>query len=361
MKRNLMKWLLPSIVVFSACSKDDDIAPTPPQLSPATGIYVLSEGNIGSGNSKLGFYTINPVLYTSDYFLQQNPGQTGLGDTGNDAIVYGSKMYIVMNFSSEVVVLNAATGVFVKRIPFGTGAGKQNPRYALGAKGKVYVSSTNDNKVSIIDTVSLTISGSIAVGANPEGMAVVGNNLYVANSGGYNLVPDSTVSVVDLNTNTETKKITIATKNPQRIEANSVGDLYVSGYGNFSTIPASVSVISSATNTVSSEMGAAYPYAFLRISDNIAYFYNNYGGAGTAKVYNTITKTLVRNELITDGTVIVNPYGVDVDEQNGDVYVTDAKNFSSAGSVTCFTKDGKLKFSFGTTAGVSPNKVLFKR
>ncbi|MCP9750382.1 YncE family protein [Ferruginibacter sp. HRS2-29] len=360
MKRNLIKWLLPAIVIFSACSKDD-VAPTPPVLSPATGVYVLSEGNIGAGNSKLGFYTFNPVLYTGDYFVQQNPGQTGLGDTGNDAVFYGSKMYIVMNFSSEVVVLNASTGVFLKRITFGTGAGKQNPRYALGAKGKVYVTSTNDNKVSIIDTTSLTISGSINVGANPEGMAVVGNNLYVANSGGYNLVPDSTVSVIDLNTNAEIKKITIGTRNPQRIEANSAGDLYVSGYGNFTTIPASVSVINSSTNTVASEMGAAYSYAFLRISNDLAYFYNNYGGAGTAKVYNTISKTVVRNEFVTDGTVIDNPYGLNVDEQNGDVYITDAKNFSSAGSVTCFDKDGKKKFSFATTAGVSPNKVLFKR
>lgn len=360
MKRNVIKWLLPAVVIFSACSKDD-VVPGPPVLTPATGIYVLSEGNFNANNSRLGFYTFGTSTFTGDYFVQQNPAETGLGDTGNDGVIYGSKLYIAMNNSSEVVVLNASNGILLKRIPFGTGINKQYPRYAIGAKGKVYVSSTMDNKVSIIDTTTLAVTGSISVGANPEGMAVVGNTLYVANSGGYNAVMDSTVSVVDLNTNLETKKIVVATRNLQKIEANSAGDLYVTGYGNFTNIPASVSVINTATNTVKAELGAAYPYAFVRIFNDVAYFYNNYGGAGVAKIYNTITNSLIRAEFVTDGTTITNPYGLNIDEQNGDVYVTDAKNFSSAGSVTCFDKDGKKKFSFSTTPGVSPNKILFKR
>src|SRR6478736_9447768 len=168
MKKNLIKWLLPALVFMQACSKD---ANTPAPVTPAAkGIYVLSEGNIGSNNTKLGFYTIATGNFSGDYFVQQNPTLTGgLGDTGNDAIIYGGKLYVVMNNSSQVVVLNANGGTFIKRINFGTAPALKMPRYAVGTRGKVYVTSS-DNTVSIIDTTTLNITGApIAVGANPEG------------------------------------------------------------------------------------------------------------------------------------------------------------------------------------------------
>lgn len=365
MKKNLIKWLLPVLVLMQACSKDD-AAPAP--VTPAAkGIYVLSEGMIGNSNTKLGFYTIATSNFTGDYFVQQNPTQTGLGDTGNDAIIYGGKLYIVMNVTSQVVVLNKNGGAMIKRIDFGTAPNIKEPRYAVGVRGKVYVTST-DNTVSIIDTTTLNITGSITVGKNPEGIAAHGNYLYVANSGSRDYPNvDSTVSVVDLNTNTEIKKIKVG-YNPNKVEVASNGDVYVSAFGvGFPTppapvIPASISVINSTTNLLKTTLSTAgYQYSHMRIFGNTAYFFNNYGGGGTAKVYNTDTNTDIRAEFITDGTAITTPYGINVDEQNGDVYIMDAKNYTTAGSVTCFDKDGKKKFSFSTTPGVNPNKVLFAR
>jgi hypothetical protein len=67
------------------------------------------------------------------------------------------------------------------------------------------------------------------------------------------------------------------------------------------------------------------------------------------------------NNFVVDGTVIVNPYSVNIDTQNGDVYITDAKNSILAGELLCFDKTGKKKFSAGTTPGVGPNKVVFVR
>lgn len=358
MKKNLYKWFLPALFIMQACSKDD--APSTPVTPPAKGLYVLSEGNIGGNNTKLGFYNIATANFAGDYFVQQNPTETGMGDTGNDGIVYGGKLYIVMNVSSQVLVLNAHSGALLKRINFGTAPNFKEPRYAASARGKVYVTAY-DNTVSVIDTTSLTITGSIPVGANPEGIAVRGNYLYVANSGSRNYPDvDSTVSVIDLNTAAEIKKIKVGL-NPNKVEVASNGDVYVSAYGNFGSVPASISVINSATNTLKTTLGAAYQYSHVRIFDNTAYFYNNYGSGGTAKVYNTTTSTDIRAEFVTDATAITTPYGINIDEQNGDVYICDAKNYVSAGTVTCFDKTGKKKFSFSVAPGVSPNKVVFSR
>lgn len=362
MRKNLIKWAIPLAVLTVACNKNDDETTTP-VVSPATGVYVLSEGNFSGNNTKLAFYNIATTTATGSFYEQQNPSQTtGLGDTGNDMLIYGGKLYIVMNGSGQVVVLNAKTGVQIQRINFRTSGGvNKSPRYATASAGKVYVSAY-DNTVSVVDTSSLAITNTITVGSNPEGLAIHGNYLYVANSGGLNFPNfDSTVSVVDLRTNAEVKKITVGL-NPNKVEVSSTGEVFVSRYGNFSSELPGISVIRTSDNTLKEKLGTGFAYSHLRIAGDIAYFYNNYGGAGTCKVYNTSTNTVVRNEFITQsGVTIATPYGINVDSQNGDVYIMDAKDYVSSGEVTCFNKDGQKKFSFTVAPGVSPNKVVFIR
>jgi YVTN family beta-propeller protein len=359
MKKNVFVWVFAVAAIFSACKKDDVSTPAP-SITPAKGVYVLSEGGPGSNSTKLAYRDAASGNFTGDFFLQQNPTITGgLGDIGNDAIIYGSKMYIVMNNSSRVTVLNASTATFIDSIPFRNGSAAKQPRFALGYRGKVYVTAW-DATVSVIDTTTLTITKTITVGPNPEGLAAVGNYLYVANSGGFNTVPDSTVSVIDLNTNTEIKKIT-ACVNPQKIESNSVGDLYVSSYGDYNTIPATVAVISSATNTRKAVLGTQFGFDHIRIFNDTAYLYNNYPSGVGVRVMNTLTNSIIRDAFITDGTTVDIPYGIDIDAQNGDVYITDAVDYIAPGKVTCFGRNGVKKFSFSVAPATMPNKVLFVR
>lgn len=358
MRKNFTRWLFPVLFILQACSKDDVI--TAPVLQPAKGIYVLSEGGFGANNSKLAYRSVVSGVVAGDFFLQQNPGQTGgLGDLGNDMILYGSKLYIVMNGSSNVTVLNAASGTYITKIPFVNGTSDKSPRYAVGAKGKVFVTAY-DNSVSVIDTTTLAITNTITVGSNPEGIATTGNYLYVANSGGLNYpAVDSTVSVIDLTTLTEIKKITVG-KSPNKIAVNSAGNVYVSCFGIFGSVDPSVAVISSTSNTLSSILPAGFQYTHVRIYEDVAYFYNTYGDPKVG-VYNTLTGILARDNFITDGTSITSTYGVNIDEQNGDVYISDAKDYVSSGEVTCFDKTGRRKFSFSVAPGVNPNTVLFVR
>ena len=364
MKKDLVKCIIPIIVLLGACKKDDKVV-APPELAATKGIYVLSEGTYSGNDSKLAYRDASSGSVFGDFFVQQNPSvSAGLGDTGNDMIIYGSKMYIVMNGSGNVTVLNAATATLLSQISFGgLGSGNRNPRYALGVKGKVFITCW-DNTVSIIDTTSLQVSGSIAVGANPEGIISSGNYLYVANSGALNYPDyDSTVSVVDMSTMMEIKKIKVGL-NPQQLEVNSTGDVYVSAYGDaFATVPvpASISVISSSTNMLKTTLGTDYQFDHIRIFNDTAYMYSNYGN--TIKVYNTISNTLIRNSFIADATPVTVTYGLNIDEQNGDVYVGDAGDFSvpAPGMVTCFNRNGVKKFSFSTAPGLNPNKILFVR
>src|SRR5690348_1675204 len=124
MKKNLIRWILPLVVLFNAWNKDDATPgnATPPDITDTTskgGEYVLSEGGFNQNNSKLAFRADSSGVITGDYFLQQNPSLSGgLGDLANDAIIYGSKLYIVVNNSGNVTVLDAKTGHYISTISF---------------------------------------------------------------------------------------------------------------------------------------------------------------------------------------------------------------------------------------------------
>ncbi|MEO6914555.1 MAG: hypothetical protein ABI151_02010, partial [Chitinophagaceae bacterium] len=227
------------------------------------------------------------------------------------------------------------------------------PRFAVGYKNKVLVSSY-DGTVAVIDTTSLTVDKFITVGSNPEGMVVSGDKLYVANSGGLNLVMDSTLSVIDLTTMTETLKIKVGV-NPGSVTADNAGNVYVACTGDYARIKPKLVKVNTATNTIVKSADTAI--GKLRYYDGLLYATGGYLGSSKLRALSTTDFAQTRADFITDGTVLTKPYGLNIDNATGDVYLTDAKNYTSSGEVFCFDKTGKKKFSFSVSPGVSPNTV----
>lgn len=345
-----------SLFILASCSKDD--SPPQPIVSPAKGAYVLSEGGFNASNAKLGFYSFATTSFTGDFFVQQNPTITGgLGSLATDMVIYGSKLYVVVDQSNKVTVLQAANAQFVKEIPFEVSGTPVEPRYVATANGKVFVTSW-DGSVNVIDTTTLAITKKIPVGLNPEEMAVIGNNLYVANSGGLTATFDSTVSVISLSSLTETSKIHVG-KNPTSITADESGNLYIACQGNYFDIAPSLVKLNTGNSTI--VKAADTTVGRIKYYKNALYVTGGYSGVQYPRKLNTTDFASMAGNFITDGTVVINPYSINIDEENDDVYVTDAKNNVVSGEVFCFTKNGVKKFSFSVTPGVSPNKVVFSR
>src|ERR1700743_271017 len=86
------------------------IIPANPAAEPK-GFYLLNEGNLGSNKASLDYMDYTKGSYTLNGYNQDNPSVTkGLGDVGNDVGVYGSKVYIVVNNSNKVEVIDKTTG-----------------------------------------------------------------------------------------------------------------------------------------------------------------------------------------------------------------------------------------------------------
>ena len=214
-------------------------APIIPEISKS--LYVLNQGQDGRNNASLTYYNLATNLTTDDIFKAKN--NRGLGDIAQDVIRYGSNIYITLTNSSIVEVVNATTGISKKTISMVNSSNQPSkPRSLAALNGKVYITLL-DGHLARLDTTTLTIDKTIAVGTNPEGIAVANNKLYVANSGGFNYQvnakSDSTISVIDPTTFTETKKIKVVI-NPTMIKADKYGDLYVLSMGNYWDIPSAL-------------------------------------------------------------------------------------------------------------------------
>lgn len=356
MKQNTPKTiiLLLSLLVVCAfsCEKPDPVEE--PAVVPvevvSRGAYVLSEGLMDHNNSSLLFYDFDKGT-TTDAFLAAN--NRGLGDTGNDLQIYGSKMYCVVNISETVEIMETKTAKSLKQISL---SGRQPRRIAFDG-GYAYVCCF-DGAVVKIDTATMEVTATAQAGSNPDGICVANGKLYVANSGGLNY-PNygNTVTVFDLATFSPIKDITVVI-NPTRMAADSQGDVYVVSNGNYGDVPMTFQRIDSQTD----ELVQTFDFAVTNftISGNLCYFYHyNYSTQQCAvKVMDVLTEQIVNEQFVSDGTSLTTPYGIAVNPDNGDVYLTDAYQYSTNGDVICFGADGHKKFSF--EAGVCPSCIVFK-
>ncbi len=332
------------------------------------GFFLLNEGNMGNNKSTLDYFDYTTGIYTKNIFAERNPGVVKeLGDVGNDIQIYRDRLYAVINCSHFIEVMDVKTAkhIDVVSIP--------NCRYIVFKDDYAYVSSyagpvqidpnARLGYVAKVDLNTLEVVDECTVGYQPDELVVVGDKLYVANSGGYR-VPnyDNTLSVIDLNTFTETKKIEIAI-NLHRVELDQYGYLWISSRGDYYDIPSKTFVLDTETDEIVKTFDLANSNMWR--SGDLLYVYSTEWSWYTEKMENTYalvdtkTQTLIDNNFIKDGTEqnIVIPYGVAVNPNTGEIFATDAKNYVTPGKLHCYSADGVLKWSVIT--GDIPAHIVF--
>jgi YVTN family beta-propeller protein len=315
------------------------------------GFLVLNEGLFQQNNSSVSWINLENETVISDVFLQKNDRY--LGDTGNDMKIYGGKIYIVVNASSTVEVLNKNTFKSIKQIPLHYNNQAQQPRHIAFHSNKAYVSSF-DGFINVIDTASLTVIDRIQVGANPEGVAVLNNHLYVSNSGGLNFPNvDSTVYQIDLNTHTVSHSYHVGA-NPGAIVAGNNNQLYVIKRGDYAGDPSEIVIIDPSTQLITN---TGIPATTLAAhSDNIYIGRYNYAThQSQVSILSQTTNTITQQNAIS-GYSIQTLYGIQP-LNDGRLICFDAKGFTNLGSVLLFNAVGEFQKEF--QVGLNPNNMLY--
>lgn len=364
----------------TGCREDELVVPTeydllPMDIDPSAsprGMYLLNEGNMGSNKSSIDYVDFRNALYSRNLYAERNPTVVKeLGDVGNDIQIYGSRLYAVINCSHKVEVMDAVTLARIGQVDI------PNCRYIRFYRGDAYVSSyvgpvmidpdAPKGAVYRVDTATLAVKDKVIVGYQPEEMEIVDDYMYVANSGGYRTPDyDNTVSVIQMVDFKQVQQIPVGI-NLHRVKKDNQGKLWVSSRGNYDNIPSRLMVLAKrgGSNKMQVIDTIAVPCSNMAIRGDSLYFYatewNNFTGANTVTygIINTVSREVVSDGFITDGSEkdITVPYGIAIHPVTGDIYVTDAKNYVSSGTLHCYSSEGKRRWSVRT--GDIPAHVTF--
>lgn len=365
---------------LAGCRHDELVVPTeydtindvPDPDTSIRGFYLVNEGNMGSNKCTLDYFDYFTGLYARNFYAERNPNVIKeLGDVGNDIGIYGSKLYVVVNCSHKVEVLDSRSGSRLGQVDI------PNCRYVRFYRGKAYVSSyvgpvlidpdAPKGAVYEVDTTSLKVTRKVSVGYQPEEMEIVDDYMYVANSGGYR-VPnyDNTVSVIQMVDFKQVQQIPVGI-NLHRLKKDRYNKLWVTSRGDYQSRPSRMYVMDKRRGYNQMIVTDTLPFGVsnMAIRGDSLYFYstewNNYTQSNTITygIVDVRTKQLVSNNFITDGTEkeITIPYGIAVHPETGDILVTDAKNYVSSGTLYCFDRQGRKKWSVRT--GDIPAHITF--
>lgn len=212
--------LLMGTAVMTSCSDDND-GPETYLQKYSTGAYVVNSGNMYN-KIESSLTAIDYASSTATQKVFKAANGRSLGNTANDGIVYGNKIYLAVDQSNTIEVIDKKTKQSIKQIKTTDLLGKAEgaePRHIIADGGKVYFT-TYGGYVAAVDTINFVLADKYKVGSCPEGLVIGGSNLYVANSnygkGGGN------ISCIDLSS----KKV--ETKNIEGVN-NPTGIYYASG------------------------------------------------------------------------------------------------------------------------------------
>lgn len=361
-------------LLFNACREPDIfIQPEMESTGDTTrteviGFYLLNEGNMGSNKASLDYYDLSIGMYTRNIYQAVNPEvKQSLGDVGNDIKIYGSRLYAVINCSNLVEVMDAATTKHIGTIQVPNCrylAFKDGYGYLTSYAGPVVIDATKAQigYVAKFDTTTLQIVDTCHVGFQPDELEVVGNQLYVANSGGY-MVPnyEHTISVIDLDN--KSRKTIDVVNNLHRLRADRYGQIWVSSRGDYYGQPSRLYCIDTKTDKVIDSVMVAVSDMWID-GDSLyicatEFSYITYDTEVTYAIVNVKTHEIVTRNFIQDPIVKIDvPYGIAVHPITKDIYVTDAKNYVSPGVLWCIGQDGMAKWSVRT--GDIPAHICFR-
>ncbi len=364
----------------TGCREDELVVPTEYSIIPESpspdskirGFYLVNEGNMGSNKCTLDYFDYFTGLYARNIYAEKNPEVIKeLGDVGNDIGIYGSKLYVVVNCSHKVEVLDARSGIRIGQVDI------PNCRYVRFHRGKAYVSSyvgpvlidpdAPKGAVYEVDTTSLAVTRKVSVGYQPEEMEIVDDYMYVANSGGYRAPDyDNTVSVVQMIDFKQVRQIPVGI-NLHRLKKDGYKQLWVSSRGDYAGRRSCLYLLSRKKGTNEYMVADTLDVACSNMAihgDSLYYYateWNNFTSSNSISygIINVRTREVVSTNFITDGTEkeITIPYGINIHPETGDIFVTDAKNYVSSGTLYCFDPSGKKKWSVRT--GDIPAHITF--
>ena len=340
-----MKFLcVTATVLFCvSCLKDKPPVDNATVNVSSAGVYITNEGNFLFGNASVSFYNIAENTVQEDLFKPTN--NKSLGDVAQSMCIYNDKIYIVVNNSGKIEVVDAKTFASQATI-----SGFLSPRYFVPVNSaKAYVSDFKANAISIINLSANTVSGSISCSGWTEEMILSNGKVFVTSKN------RDKVYVINTSNDVITDSI-VVTYGSNSIKEDKNGKLWVlcNGDENLKILAALHRI-----NPITLQLEQSFFFSSgspwrLKIngSKDTLYFLNN----GVFKMA-TGAVVLPDQSFIPSGNR--NFYGLGIDPVSGVVYVADAMDYVQKSIIYRYQPNGVLINSF--KSGVISGDFYFKQ
>tara|TARA_B110000438_G_C15806846_1_gene647792 strand:- start:607 stop:1620 length:1014 start_codon:yes stop_codon:yes gene_type:complete len=337
-----MKKIILFVSILSVFSCRKEVGPQSNNNTNNTEVYydvlIGCEGNFGTGNGSLSAYSSSSNDLVNNYFDQIN--NYPLGDVVQSVEAIGGNLYIVVNNSGKIEVVDSAS-----YISQGTITGFISPREIRKVdNGIAYVTDLYSNSIQVVDLVDNTIVSSIGVSGWTESILVNNGFAYVSSPGSnliYKIDVTSHLLVDSINTGFS----------PLNLVLDKNNDLWVACSGNWGANDGTLERINLNTFLADQVVQLNASASELCINGDLNLLYWLSGG-----VYQMDVEQSSSSELIAASSGYF--YGLGVHPVSGEVYVADAMDFVQAGKLFRYNNIGEVLDS--ATIGINPNAIFFK-
>lgn len=315
------------------------------------GVLILNEGGAGSNNAEISLIN-NQSVVTNNYFKLKNNNAT-LGDTAQDIKIFGDKIFVVLNISNQIKVINKSDFTLITTIS----TNLDNPRYIAFSGDKFYVTNWGNNGptnyVSVYNLNTYAHETNIPVGNGPEKIFSKDNKLYVLLKGGYGL--NNFMDVINTTTNTVESQINVGDSPNSIFEKNNL--LYIMSSGN-PYLPTSFGTLTvynttSQTTVSSTTFPVGVKPSYMDTDGTNIYYMNE------ASIYKTpIASPSINTTPIAVTPITVNSYGTayGFNVVNNKIYAADPSGYVAAGKIYAYDLQGALLNTFTVTS--LPNQII---
>ncbi len=344
----LVTLLFLTLLLTYSCSEDD--SPQLPKGDYEKGYFITNEGPFQNGSGTLS-HVDEAGDVTQSIFKAVN--NKDLGSVVQSMTLHNDFAYIVVNNSHKIEVANRYT---MKNIATIEGDDIKNPRYFVAVGTTGYISNwgdagdATDDYIAVVDLATNTVTKKIPVGEGPEKMLVDGNKIYINLQGGFS--QNNKVEVIDVSSNTVISTLEVGDV-PNGIIKDASGTIWVlcGGKPSFSGAETNGKLAKIVNNEVSffDFEATEHPNNLTLDADKVYY-------SLSGKVYEMSTTA---TELPTTEVTGLDGFYYSMKANNGKLYTTDAGDFQSEGSLKVYDlSDNSLKET--VTTGLIPGSVVFQ-
>lgn len=328
------------LTLTNGCKKPEEIKV---ETENYKGILVVNEGKYGASNGSIGLFKNGNNTYFNAFEKANN---RPLGDIVQSINKLNNKFYIAVNNSNKIEIVNADNFNNESTISV------SSPRYILPINpNKAYISHLYSNEVSILNLQNNSVSGKINIDHWSENMALINSKAFVGTN-------SKIISVINTSTDKLIDSILVGNGLNKIIDIN-----------NNKGVALSTGLVDYTTGNVLENGKLVFFSADSNKTYNTINLSSGSYGGSMATYGSTIYYTLGDNKLYsinTDGTNNqlflslasgTSIYGLNVDPKNGWIYITDAKDYNSAGKIYIYNASKQFVKEF--TSGIVPNNVFF--